>query len=613
MIRFYRSLLWLSIAVSLTFAQEQTAIQTFDFGDSIVVVANRYKINIKNMAYNYESVSAERTLQMASHSALEVVDMIFPTAFVQDKKVFGYGLGTDGGGLLNLRGMGGKPNTGVLFLLNGHPDFMGIFGHPLPDVYGLDDVQQVEILPGPASTVFGDHALGGVVNLVTGSRYEQGISVQAEGGTHNTYKAGLGLSLQKGKNGLHLTIGHKHSDGHIAKTEFTSTHIQTGWQYQINPGWNLQVLGRYVPFTFDDPARGENDPAGLGLYGDIRRGNGEVILSHDSKTLTGSFQAYSNLGHHRFYDGFESHDFSHGFSVYEDWRPENKNYSLAFGADALYFGGKAVNPFSPAVNRDLHEINSAGFYAIGFYQPLKKLQLKAGLRYQTHSVSAANLAPMAGVSYTIFPQWRLFANYQTGFRNPTVTELYLFPSANPDLKSEIVQGTEVGTQYLWAAGHSVKLSLFRNDADQLIQALPHTPPPPMVRFINTGKNVSQGLEVQTRYQLSREQALHLSYGYLDPGQVTAYNPRHQIKYAWFGGFSKFSLALYGKYIEGLYAGNDKTNPLPVYNLLNASVEYKGSFYQVYAKALNLLDRDYLVLPGYPAPGFQTRLGVRIGW
>ncbi len=598
---------------TLAFAQEQTETPVYELGDSIVVVAGRYKINVKNMAYNYESISAERTLQIASHSALEVVDMTFPTAFVQDKKVFGYGVGTDGGGLLNLRGMGGKPNTGVLFLLNGHPDFMGIFGHPLPDVYGMDDVQQIEILAGPASTVFGDHALGGVVNLVTGSRYEHLISASAEGGTYNSYKAGVSLALQKGKNGLHLTVGHKHSDGHIDKTEFTSTHIQSGWQYQINPGWNLQLLGRYVPYTFDDPARGDNDPAGLGLYGDIRRGNGEVILSHDLKNWNGSFQAYSNLGHHRFYDGFESHDFTHGFSLYEDWRPENKNYSLAFGSDALYFGGKASNPFSAFVNRDLHEINSVGLYAIGFYQPLEKMQIKAGVRYQTHSVAGANLAPMAGLTYHLLPQWRLFTNYQTGFRNPTVTELYLFPSANPDLESELVYGSEAGTQYFWAAGHFIKLSLFRNEADQLIQALPNTPPPPLVKFINTGKNTSQGVEFQARYALTSRQMLQLSYGYLDPGQVTAYNPKHQIKYAWFAHFSKFNTALYGKYIEGLYAGNKETSPLPDYNLLNANVEYKAGNYQIYAKALNILNREYLVLPGYTAPGFQVRLGVRVGW
>jgi hypothetical protein len=77
----------------------------------------------------------------------------------------GYGVGSAGSGSINIRGQGGRPNTGLLVLINGHPDFMGLFGHPLPDVYGTDDISQVDVLSGPASTVFGSQAMAGVVNI----------------------------------------------------------------------------------------------------------------------------------------------------------------------------------------------------------------------------------------------------------------------------------------------------------------------------------------------------------------------------------------------------------------------------------------------------------------
>ena len=142
------------------------SLTVYDSGDSIVVVANRYSSSLKNLAYNYQVIPGDKITALSTHSVMEVIDMQNPSAFVLDKKVMGYGVGADAAGALSLRGMGGKPNTGVLVLLNGHPDVIGIFGHPLPDVYGNNDVHQAEILPGASSTVYGDHAMGGVVNQI---------------------------------------------------------------------------------------------------------------------------------------------------------------------------------------------------------------------------------------------------------------------------------------------------------------------------------------------------------------------------------------------------------------------------------------------------------------
>ncbi|HHJ53852.1 MAG TPA: Plug domain-containing protein, partial [Caldithrix abyssi] len=150
--RFFLIILWtMGLLFSELFAEARNdSLKIYNLGDSIVVVGNHYETSLKNMAYNYQIIPADQVKRLAIHSALEVIDMEFPSAFVMEKKVLGYGVGTEGAGQLYLRGLGGQPNTGVLVLLNGHPDFMGIFGHPLPDVYGIDDIQQVEILSGPA-------------------------------------------------------------------------------------------------------------------------------------------------------------------------------------------------------------------------------------------------------------------------------------------------------------------------------------------------------------------------------------------------------------------------------------------------------------------------------
>ena len=134
------------------------SLKVYDLQDTIVVIADRYKQPLKNLTNTYQIIPGEQVEQICLHSALEMVDMVFPSSYLLEKMVIGFGVGSEGGGTINMRGQGGKPNTGMLVLLNGHPDFMGIFGHPLPDVYGMDDVQQVEILAGPSSAVFGSQA-----------------------------------------------------------------------------------------------------------------------------------------------------------------------------------------------------------------------------------------------------------------------------------------------------------------------------------------------------------------------------------------------------------------------------------------------------------------------
>ncbi len=596
--------------------QPSDSLPVYESPDSIIVIGNRFSTSLKNLAYSYQTISGKEVERLSSHSALELVDINFPSAFVLENKVLGYGVGTVGAGMVSLRGMGGKPNTGVLVLLNGHPDFMGIFGHPLPDVYGMDDIQRVEILAGPASTVFGDHALGGVINLVTRPNYNQFIKINTEGGSYGTYSYGLTLTKKIQDNGLFFTVRRQKTDGHVKQSGFESLHLQGGWQYRINSVWDLMIQGRYVPFKFDDPSRGDLDRLNIGAYADIRRGMAEISLHNQSKLLRGSFQLYTNLGRHKFYDGFKSNDFSYGFSAYQFWQFK-PTISLAGGLDALYYGGKAKNDFArlpngkPVVNPDAHQLTSMGMYGMVFYAPLPQINLKAGVRYQYNSLPSSQISPFAGISYTAANHFQFYANYQTGFRTPTLMELYLFPSANKNLKEETVQSFETGVTYNPAPGKSFRITVFKNKARDLIQAIPSKTPPPPVVFQNGPKSDQWGVEGSLLYRLSPFLSARLAYGYLDPDILTAYNPKHQFKYALYLEKRHYYLTIYGKYVQELFAGNNQQMALPDYHVLNAQIGLRAKSLEVYLRFLNVLDRLYYSRPGYRTPGRQARIGLNL--
>ena len=203
-VRYFLTLyLLLGISILRIFAQETTDdLQLYELQDTIVVVADRFKLPLKQLTYTYDVIPGEQVKHMSRHSALEMVDIIYPSAYILDNKILGYGVGREGAGIINIRGQGGKPNTGILVLLNGHPDFMGIFGHPLPDVYGMDDVDQVEVIAGPTSSVFGSQAMGGVINIKTAPDYDHMLNLSIIGGSHKTYNLGLSLARKFNNHGF---------------------------------------------------------------------------------------------------------------------------------------------------------------------------------------------------------------------------------------------------------------------------------------------------------------------------------------------------------------------------------------------------------------------------
>lgn len=595
-----------SISCNLFSQDSEQELQVYDLQDTIVVVADRFKVPLKNLTYTHQVVDRSLVATLSTHSSLEVIDIAFPSAFTLDKKIIGYGVGREGAGSINMRGQGGRPNTGMLVLINGHPDFMSLFGHPLPDVYGIDDVQQIEILAGPSSTVFGSQAMAGIVNIKTKPDYNQLVRLSVEAGSHRTYNLGVNVNKSFPDAGVFFSARRMQTDGHIDQSGFKSYHFQAGAEYQINPTWQLSLHGRFVPYEFDDPSRGTADPAMLGTYAKIKRGTGEVILENNGKILNGSSQFYANWGDHRFYDGFQSKDFTIGVSSYQQWKA-GEDLSLAGGVDLIQYGGRAENKNTPGVvNEDNHQLNSAGIYLLGLYSAISNTSLKLGLRYQYNSLPLASLSPVAGINYSVFSNLKLYANYQNGFRYPTLNELYLFPIANPDLKEERINSVEGGLWYFWAPKNSLRLTYYYNDVKNIIQA---PQPPPPVPYTNSGAAIQQGIEAQVNFYVFRNFAVQGSYSYLDPNHITKFNPRHQIKYLLILEVNNIDIILNGKYVGQLYAENDSKSRLADYYVMNMILSWQIDPLKFNFKIRNLLNRKYESLPGYPAPAFHFFLGA----
>ncbi|MEJ2048697.1 MAG: TonB-dependent receptor [Calditrichota bacterium] len=264
-------------------------------------------------------------------------------------------------------------------------------------------------------------------------------------------------------------------------------------------------------------------------------------------------------------------------------------------------------------NSDLHTVNSFGGYLLGFYSPLTILNLQAGFRYQYVSLDIKKVTPTFGVSVYPLSYLKLYASYNQGFRVPTLQELYLFPVSNKNLKPENVMSYESGISAYFFGKNSLDLSVFRNKVENIIQQVSNPNYPPTVVFQNSGKANQWGFESALSLYPCQHLSTRISYSYLEPDELTAFNPGEMFKYIISFKNSGFEFTFYGKNILGLYADNNHKDKLKSYQLSNLTVAYNIQNWLLDIQLVNLFDTKYEILSGYPGPGFHVLAGITWNW
>lgn len=156
----FKYLFILPVAISLS-AGEASAAQTAP-ADSLsggmleeVVVTGSNSIVERNMLpYTVTTINRQAIEASASPQVLSVISGMVPSLFVTQKNILGFGVGSNGGsGHIKLRGVGGDRAGAVLMMVDGQPQFAGIYSHSVSDFYSKSYVDRVEVLRGPGSNV----------------------------------------------------------------------------------------------------------------------------------------------------------------------------------------------------------------------------------------------------------------------------------------------------------------------------------------------------------------------------------------------------------------------------------------------------------------------------
>ena len=154
------------------YASETAVLESKDTISHVVVTGTRNETDIRHLPMTISVVDRGTVESSHASSVLPVLNTRVPGFFSTSRGLLGYGVSDGAAGQMSVRGIGGPvqsglQTTGVLVLVDGHPQYMGLMGHPIADAYQTMLVERVEVLRGPASVLYGSNAMGGVVNIVT--------------------------------------------------------------------------------------------------------------------------------------------------------------------------------------------------------------------------------------------------------------------------------------------------------------------------------------------------------------------------------------------------------------------------------------------------------------
>ncbi len=601
----------ITILFAISYAALQLNAQS-NFKDSVqlnevLVTGSKIELSRKVIPLSVSQISKHEIEQTGEINILPALNTYIPGVFVTQRNVLGFGVAAGGSGAITMRGIGGAPNTEVLVLIDGHPQYQGIFGHPLADAYVASDVEKVEVIRGPGSLLYGSNAMGGVINIITRKNDKQGLSgnIGASYGSFNTQKYYGTLGFKKDKLSVFASVNHDQTDGTRANTDFKITNGYTKVGYEINKHFSINADFNIAEFNAND-----NGPitAPKPFNIDIQRAKTALSLENKYANSEGALKIYHNFGEHNLSDGFHSTDRNSGMMLYQSFKFKTGTL-VTVGADFKQYGG-TVN--QTAIKDSLITLNEVAAYMYAQQELFDKFTISAGLRADRHSKLGTELIPMGGISYYPSQNTTLKASVSKGFRNPTLMELYLY-APNPNLEPERMMNYELSwMQSLLNNKLKLELTFYKVKGDNLIQVV--APPVPAKRQ-NVGSFDNKGFEFSGKYAVSKALFIHANYSYLDLKKPVVAAPRQQLNISTNYKYKIWDLNVGVQYIEQLYTAVSAKPTVPhiiqpEYLLLNARVACTPiKNLQLFVAGNNLLNKAYQINNGYPMPGINFNGGV----
>lgn len=592
--------------------------------EDVVVTGTRNTTDIRHLPQTVTVVGLDALTANERVNILPTLMEQVPGLMLTSRGVLGYGVSSGGSGGMILRGI--SSGTGeIMVLIDGHPQYNGIFGHPISDSYHTLMAERVEVLRGPASLLYGSNAMGGVVNIVTRRAEQEGHHAYFNlgAGSYGTVQSEAGYTLRSGKFRLLASGQYSRSDNHRPNMGFEQYGGFAKAQYQIGSNWNLFADADITHFSASYP--GTISAPMLEADQWITRGAVAIGIENNYGATSGRLSIYDNFGIHKINDGynaltgtpqsrlFRSKDALMGLSWYQSamlW--SGSRITVGFDYQNIYghayytsreTGEVLDTPNKQSGEERSHEI--AGY--VDYRQDLLSMfTIEAGVRYDHHSVTGSEWVPQVGIVVRPVHNGELKLMASKGFRNPTMREMYLYPPSNTDLKPERMWNYELAwKQRLMAGKLQYGINLFYIDADNIIQTVNR-------QNVNTGELKNKGAEIEVQYHIDSHWSISTNHSWLDMRNPVVSAPKYK---GYLGATMKYGDwdAVVGiTQVCSLYTSIGENPSTEDFTLLNATVGYTlCDNVRLWIKGDNLLARRYQYIAGMPMPKATFMGGINV--
>jgi vitamin B12 transporter len=482
------------------------------------------------------------------------------------------------------------------------------------------NIERIEVLRGPQSTLWGTDAIGGVINIITKRPAEgSGSKVFAQAGSYGALRGGVDFAGAGDRFDYRLAVTTMSTDG-ISKADeangnseedsFDSTSVSARFGARIADEGRLQFSALW------NDADSEFDSFIFGEQGNV--GDGDELSKSESlsTSLTLQLPLFDGKLDNIFLLGYADTDresFTNGASSFTS-EGERLNYryqgTLQINdSNRLAFGLEREDTESNGEDASID-----GAFALYELQPIDTLTLSAGVRRDDHEVFGGETTARFAAAYNPHDQVTVSASWGEGFKAPTLFQTTFFccgaTSPNFDLSPETSDAYDVGVIYRTEDGRGeLGLTYFDQDTTNLI-----TFSFEIGGYENIARAKSEGVELQARYRFTDWLDASVSYANIDAKDGTG---EKLIRVPENSGDLSLSLNPEGRISSVLslrYNGKEQDPNGVVDSWFR--VDLAGQFalsegVELYARIENLFDEEYQQILGYGTPGLSGYVGARL--
>ena len=591
----------------------------------VVVTGTRNAVDVRHLPMTVTIIDRKTLTEQQQVNMLPTVMQQVPGLTVTSRSMMGYGVSTGAAGGINLRGVSGGAGQ-LLVLIDGHPQYNGVYGHPISDSYQTLMAERVEVLRGPASVLYGSNAMGGVLNIVTRSMKRDGMKthINLGAGSWGTVQTEASNQLRSGRFSSTVAAQYSRTDNHRPNMGFEQYGGYVKLGYDLTDNWNAYMDVNLTHFNASNPGTVEQPKLENDQW--ITRGAASLVIENHYDKTSGALSIYDNFGRHKINDGynqkggkpqtdlFRSKDAVAGISWYQSAQLFEGN-RLTVGADYQHIYGRAyytnrqtdevvTTPQRLKQSAHSHENEVAGYADIR--QDITEwLTVDAGLRYDHHSTAGGEWVPQFGVVWRPLTTGELKATASKGFRNPTTREMYMYGTANHDsLRAERLWSYELAWRHR-IGDFSYGANVFYLKGDNMIQAV-------QGRNINTGVIENSGVELEASYRIDQHWQLTTNHSLLHMVHPVVAAPKYKGFLGSHFNYCHWTAIVGVQYLGGLYTEVGNNEQKENVCLVNASVSYAVTKnFGLWVRGENLLAQRYELNLGYPMPRATFMGGMNI--